>query len=157
MNEINSYDPVELLQQIEAKTSADVERALAVERPGLEEFKALLSPAAEQHLEAMAAKAHRVTQQRFGRTILLYAPIYISNECTNGCVYCGFNATNKVTRRTLTLDEVEREARILHDQGFRHILLVTGEAPKNSMTIISPPSPDGSVPCSVPSPSKSTR
>lgn len=130
LNEINSYNPVELLQQIEAKTSADVVRALAVERPGLEEFKALLSPAAEQHLEVMAAKAHRITQQRFGRTILLYAPIYISNECTNGCVYCGFNATNKVTRRTLTLDEVEREARILHDQGFRHILLVTGEAPK---------------------------
>ncbi|MBE0501041.1 MAG: 2-iminoacetate synthase ThiH [Desulfuromonadales bacterium] len=130
MNEINSYDSAELLQQIEAKTSSDVLRALSVERPDIEAFKALLSPAAEHYLEAMAAKAHRITQQRFGRTILLYAPLYISNECTNGCVYCGFNATNKVPRRTLTLDEVEREARILYDQGFRHILLVTGEAPK---------------------------
>ena len=87
LNEINRYDPAELLLQIEAKTSVDVQRALTVDRPGIEEFKALLSPAAEQHLEAMAAKAHRITQQRFGKTVLLYAPLYISNECTNGCLY----------------------------------------------------------------------
>ncbi len=130
LNTINQYDPQQLLTEIEAKTSADVQRALAVERVGIEDFKALLSPAAEQHLEALAHKAHRITQQRFGKTILLYAPLYISNECTNGCLYCGFNASNKVPRRTLTLDEVERDARILHEQGFRHILLVTGEAPK---------------------------
>jgi 2-iminoacetate synthase len=130
LESINQYDPKQLLAEIEVKTSDDVLRALSVDRLGLEEFKALLSPAAEQHLEAMAAKANRITQQRFGKTVLLYAPLYISNECTNGCVYCGFNATNKVPRRTLTLDEVERDARILHDQGFRHILLVTGEAPK---------------------------
>ena len=130
LNTINQYDPDQLLADIKAKTSADVQRALAVERVGIEEFKALLSPAAELHLEALANKAHRITQQRFGKTILLYAPLYISNECTNGCLYCGFNATNKVSRRTLTLDEVERDARILHNQGFRHILLVTGEAPK---------------------------
>lgn len=130
LNEITRYDSDQLLAEIEAKTSTDVQRALSVERVGIEEFKALLSPAAEPHLEALANKAHRITQQRFGKTILLYAPLYISNECTNGCLYCGFNATNKVPRRTLTLDEVERDARILHGQGFRHILLVTGEAPK---------------------------
>jgi 2-iminoacetate synthase len=68
--------------------------------------------------------------QRFGKTILMYAPLYLSNECTNGCRYCGFNARNTVPRRTLTLDEVANEARVLHERGFRHLLLVTGEAPK---------------------------
>lgn len=126
---INQYNPQQLLDEIDRKSSQDVERALAVERPTMEDFKALLSPAAENHLEALAAKAHRITKQRFGKTILLYAPLYISNECTNGCLYCGFNATNKVPRKTLSLDEVERDARVLHDQGFRHILLVTGESP----------------------------
>ena len=126
-NVINQYDPQQLLAEINQKSAQDVERALAVERLTLEDFKALLSPVAENYLEAMAAKAHRITQQRFGKTILLYAPLYISNECTNGCIYCGFNASNKVPRKTLSLDEVERDARILHDQGFRHILLVTGE------------------------------
>ena len=75
------------------------------------------------------ARRMRITRRRFGNTILLYAPIYISNECTNGCLYCGFNATNKVPRKTLTLDETEHEARVLHRHGFRHVLLVTGEAP----------------------------
>lgn len=126
---INQYDPHQLLAEIENKTPQDVERALSLERPGMDDFKALLSPAAEEHLETMAVRAQRITRQRFGKTILLYAPLYISNECTNGCLYCGFNAANKVPRRTLSLDEIEQDAQILHDQGFRHILLVTGEHP----------------------------
>lgn len=128
---INQYDPQQLLAEIEAKSAADVERALAVDKLSLEDFKALLAPAAEAYLEPLAAKAHRITRQRFGKTILLYAPIYLSNKCTNGCLYCGFNATNQVSRRTLTFDEIERDARVLHEQGFRHILLVTGEAPQS--------------------------
>ncbi|WP_298039131.1 2-iminoacetate synthase ThiH [uncultured Desulfuromonas sp.] len=127
---IDQYDPRQVQAQIEAKTAADVERALAAERPRPDDLMALLSPAAEGYLETMAAKAHKVTRQRFGNNILLYAPLYISNECNNGCRYCGFSATNKVPRRTLSLDEIEREAAVLHDQGFRHILLVTGELPK---------------------------
>ncbi|PLX73431.1 MAG: 2-iminoacetate synthase ThiH [Desulfuromonas sp.] len=127
---INQYDPQQLLTEIENKSVQDVDRALTMEKLQLEDFKALLSPAAEERLEEMAAKAHRITRQRFGNTILLYAPLYISNECTNGCIYCGFNAANKVPRKTLSLDEIERDARHLHDQGFRHILLVTGEHPK---------------------------
>ncbi len=129
LDQINQYDPQQVLASIEAKTAADVERALSVERLRPADLQALLSPAAEGYLEAMAQKAHRITRQRFGKTVLLYAPIYLSNECSNGCKYCGFNATNKVPRRTLTLDEIERDARVLHEQGFRHILLVTGEAP----------------------------
>ncbi|MDF1581524.1 MAG: 2-iminoacetate synthase ThiH [Desulfuromonadales bacterium] len=128
---INQYDPQQLLAEMEAKRAADVERALAVDKLSLEDFKALLAPAAEAYLEPLAAKAHRITRQRFGKTILLYAPIYLSNKCTNGCLYCGFNATNQVSRRTLTFDEIERDARVLHEQGFRHILLVTGEAPQS--------------------------
>lgn len=117
-------------ERIAGKTAADVERALVQERLRAEDLMALLSPAAEPFLESMAQKAHRLTVQRFGRNILLYAPLYLSNECVNGCLYCGFSAKNQVPRRTLSLDEIETEAQVLHDQGFRHILLVTGESPK---------------------------
>jgi 2-iminoacetate synthase len=129
LDEIGRHDPQQVLSAIESKTAADVERVLQIERLRPDDFMALLSPAAEGYIEAMAQKAHRTTQQRFGRTILLYAPIYLSNECSNGCVYCGFNATNKVPRKTLTVEEIEREAQVLHDLGYRHILLVTGEFP----------------------------
>lgn len=127
---INDYAPDAVRRQIQAKTLADVDRALALERLRPDDLMALLSPAAEQRLERMAQKAHQITRRRFGNTILLYAPIYLSNECSNGCLYCGFNASNQTPRKTLNLDEIEREARLLHGQGFRHILLVTGEAPK---------------------------
>lgn len=130
LDEIGKYDYDGVLARIEAKTATDVERALAAERLRPDDLMALLSPAAAGYLEAMAQRSHRSTVQRFGRTILLYAPLYISNECSNGCRYCGFNAHNKVPRRTLTLDEVEREALFLHRQGFRHLLLVTGELPR---------------------------
>lgn len=126
---IQSYQPRQVRAEIEAKTASDVQRALARERLDLDDFMALLSPAAGEQLEALAQKAHRITLQRFGRTVLLYAPLYLSNECHNGCLYCGFSQDNPVPRRTLSLDEIERDARILHSQGFRHILLLTGEAP----------------------------
>lgn len=127
---INQYDPRQVRESIESKTSSDVERALAAERLRPDDLQALLSPAAAPYLERMAERAHRLTLQRFGKNILLYAPLYLSNLCVNGCRYCGFSASNQVPRRTLTLDEVWTEAKVLHDQGFRHILLVTGEAPK---------------------------
>jgi 2-iminoacetate synthase len=128
LDEISQYDPQRLEVEIMAKTPADVERALAAGQIRLEEFKALLSPAAADYLEPLAQRAHRLTVQRFGKTILMYAPLYLSNECSNGCRYCGFNALNRMARRTLTMDEAEAEARVLHERGFRHLLLVTGEA-----------------------------
>lgn len=128
------YNLAEIEARIEAKRPADVEAALAAPQLGLEDFMALLSPAAAAYIEPMAQRAHRLTVQRFGKTILMYAPLYLSNECTNGCRYCGFNARNTVPRRTLTLDEAETEARVLHERGFRHLLLVTGEAPKSADT-----------------------
>ncbi len=127
---IKDYDPQQVQESIERKTAADVERALATERLRPDDLQALLSPAAAGYLEQMAARAHRLTLRRFGKNILLYAPLYISNLCTNGCRYCGFSASNQVPRRTLTLDEVWTEAKVLYDFGFRHILLVTGESPK---------------------------
>lgn len=84
----------------------------------------------EENLEGMAAEAQRLTRQYFGKTMRLFAPLYLSNECINNCQYCGFSRDNPILRVTLEVDEVEKEARHLLDQGFRNILLVAGEHPK---------------------------
>ncbi|PNU19387.1 2-iminoacetate synthase ThiH [Geothermobacter hydrogeniphilus] len=127
---IQQYTPARVEEAIAAMTAADVERALAAEYLSETDFMALLSEAAEDYLEPLAQKAHRITRRRFGNTILLYAPLYLSNECHNGCRYCGFSAGNKLPRRTLNADEIEADARVLAEQGLRHVLLLTGEAPK---------------------------
>ena len=126
---IKGFHPKDVEKLIESKGRRDVEHALRASRPDLDGFMALLSPAAEEYLEEMAQKAHAITVRRFGNIILLYAPLYISNECSNSCVYCGFNVTNNIPRKTLTLDEIEKEAEALHGHGFRHVLVLTGEAP----------------------------
>jgi 2-iminoacetate synthase len=105
----------------------DVDRALAARRPDLDDFAALLSPAAAARLEELAQLAHRRTVQRFGRTVRLYAPLYLSNECVSVCTYCGFSAGNQIARRTLSVAEVAAEGRELRRRGFRHVLLVSGE------------------------------
>lgn len=128
------YDLAAIEARIERMRPADVEAALAATHLGPDDFMALLSPAAAGYIEPLAQRAHRLTVQRFGKTILMYAPLYLSNECTNGCRYCGFNAHNQVPRRTLTLAEIEAEAKVLFERGFRHLLLVTGEAPKAADT-----------------------
>ncbi len=128
-DEFKKYDHKEVLDRILGKSAQDVERALQAERPSIEDFQALISPAAEKYLEPLAARSHQITRQRFGNNIQMYVPIYISNECTNGCVYCGFNCSNSVSRKTLTLEEIEKEALTLHRQEFRHVLVLTGEAP----------------------------
>ncbi len=125
---LEQYDKEELLAQIMGKTAADVENALCAEQRDMEDFKALISPAAVPYLENMAQLSHESTLRRFGNTIQMYAPIYMSNECSNGCVYCGFNSSNtNVVRKTLTLDEIEEEAKVLNQYGYRHVLLLTGE------------------------------
>src|SRR5207237_1863871 len=108
-------------------TPADVERALAQPRRRLHDFAALLSPAAALRLEDMARLAHETTVRRFGRTVHLFAPLYLSNECVSVCTYCGFSAGNEIARRTLDPEEVLDEARALLARGFRHLLLVSGE------------------------------
>lgn len=113
---------------IYAKTETDV--AAALQRPvrTLDDFKALISPAAKPFLEAMATQAQRDTLQRFGNNIQMYAPLYLSNECQNICTYCGFSLDNKLRRKTLNPLEIAQEAEALKTLGFRHVLLVTGEA-----------------------------
>lgn len=120
----------EVQQSIYAKTGADVERALGRQKRDMEDFKAMISPAAAPYLERMAQMSHRATQKRFGKTIQLYAPLYLSNECQNICTYCGFSLDNKIKRKTLSATEIIMEAEYLKAQGFEHVLLVTGEANK---------------------------
>ena len=115
---------------IQAKSAADVERALA--RPGhggLDDFMALISPAAAAYLEPMAQLSHRLTVERFGRGLQMYVPIYLSNFCANICTYCGFSAANKIPRRKLDDREILAEAAAVKAMGFDHLLLVTGEWP----------------------------
>src|SRR5437868_1967200 len=83
-------------------------------------------PAAGGHLEELAQAAHRTTVRRFGRTVRLFSPLYLSNECVSTCTYCGFSAGNDIARRTLTPEEVLAEGRELRRRGFRHVLLVAG-------------------------------
>ncbi len=110
-------------------TPADVEWALS-RSPGyyvLDRLLILVSPAAENYLEQMAQSAHQLTIQRFGRTIRLYAPLYLSNYCTNSCRYCGFNKEHKFERTRLTIDRALEEADVIASEGFRDILLVSSE------------------------------
>jgi 2-iminoacetate synthase len=118
-----------LQEQIRASTETDVRRSLRASHLHTADLAALLSPAADKHLEAMAVRAADITVMRFGRTTQIYAPLYVSSFCTNRCSYCGFSADNKIERRLLTLAEAEAEAMLLHQRGFNHILLVSGEAP----------------------------
>lgn len=120
-------------QEIASKTESDVKRALSKSKLDLHDLMALLSPAALPYLEVMAQRSQYFTQQRFGKTIQLYIPLYLSNACTNHCVYCGFNHNNKFTRITLDEAEIEKELLAIRELGnFQHLLLVTGESPKHA-------------------------
>jgi len=124
------HDFAQVADRIRATTSADVRRAL--DRAGrgctLDDFAALLSPAAAPHLEEMARLSHRLTVERFGRTMQLYAPLYLTNVCANICTYCGFSAQNRIPRKALDDAEIQAEGEALAALGFEHVLLVTGEA-----------------------------
>ncbi len=117
----------ELRRHIETATAADVDRALRADRRSLADFAALLSPPAAARIEDLAQAAHETTIRRFGRTVHLFAPLYLSNECVSSCTYCGFAAENEIARRTLTSAELLDEALELRTRGFRHLLLVAGE------------------------------
>ena len=124
----DSYHWNEVKGSIYAKTARDVELALNKSKRDLEDFKALISPAAAPYLESMALLSHRITQKRFGKTIQMYIPMYLSNECNNICTYCGFSFTNQIPRKTLTDQEILREVTYIKSKGYDNILLVTGEA-----------------------------
>ena len=109
-------------------TAADVRRALASENCSIEDFKALLSPAALPFLEEMAKKAKIETSKHFGNTVYLFTPLYIANYCENYCVYCGFNCYNDINRKKLGYDEIEHEMKVIADSGIEEILMLTGES-----------------------------
>ncbi|ELB2966896.1 2-iminoacetate synthase ThiH [Vibrio parahaemolyticus] len=117
----------DISMSIYAKTAQDVERALAKSKRDLEDFKALISPAAEPYLEQMAKISYSLTRKRFGNTMSLYIPLYLSNLCANACTYCGFSMENRIKRRTLNRDEVEAEIDAIKRMKFDSVLLVTGE------------------------------
>lgn len=133
MEQISSDIMEKVLEQMkeydyDSYTGADVRKALRAERCTIEDFKALLSPAALPYLEEMAKKAKRETSRHFGNTVYLFTPLYIANYCENYCVYCGFNCYNDIARKKLTKEEMEKEMKIIADSGMEEILILTGES-----------------------------
>lgn len=125
---LDTYSWDEVLKDIFSKTEKDVQHALQNPKRSMQDFMALISPAAKPYLEEMARQSRDLTRKRFGNTMQMYAPMYLSNECQNICTYCGFSLTNKIPRKTLTDTEIIKEAEFLKAKGYDHILLVTGEA-----------------------------
>jgi 2-iminoacetate synthase len=115
---------------IAAKTEQDVLRALQKEHCNVDDFMALISPAAEPYLEQMARLSRRYTEERFGRTVSMFIPLYLTNSCTNSCVYCGFHVANKMKRTILTPEEMVKEYEAIKQLGpFENLLIVTDENP----------------------------
>ena len=121
MEQMNFYD-------YNKYTAKDVKAALEHETCTVEDFKALLSPAAEPFLEEMAQRARLETSKHFGNTVYLFTPLYIANYCENYCVYCGFNCYNHIQRMKLTMEQIEHEMKVIADSGMEEILILTGES-----------------------------
>lgn len=121
MTQMNSYD-------YSVYTAKDVMAALEHESCSIDDLKALLSPAAEPFLEQMAQKARLETSKHFGNTVYLFTPLYIANYCENYCVYCGFNCYNHIKRMKLSMEQIEKEMKIIADSGMEEILILTGES-----------------------------
>ncbi len=125
LSQMNGYRP-------EQYTAEDVKAALEHDTCSIEDFKALLSPAAAAFLEHMAEKARLETGKHFGNTVYLFTPLYIANYCENYCVYCGFNCYNHIKRMKLSLEQAEHEMKVIADSGMEEILILTGESRSQS-------------------------
>lgn len=123
--EMNSYDA-------DIYTAKDVKEALAAETCSVDNFKALLSPAALPFLEEIAQKAQKETRKHFGNSVEIFTPLYIANYCENYCVYCGFNCHNKIKRAQLNAEEIEKEMQAIAETGLEEVLILTGESPNKS-------------------------
>ena len=121
MSQVASYD-------YQTYTEKDVKAALEHRICSVEDFKALLSPAAEPFLEQMAERARWETSKHFGNTVYLFTPLYIANYCENYCVYCGFNCYNHINRMKLNMEQIEKEMKVIADSGMEEILILTGES-----------------------------
>lgn len=126
--EIQKYRNFDFDEFFKNVTDSKIESILFKDRISREDFLALLSPKAEKYLEPMARKAREISIRNFGRSIVLYTPMYIANYCTNKCIYCGYNVENKIVRKKMTYEEIDREARAISQTGLRHIILLTGES-----------------------------
>jgi len=125
LSEMKNYDYLKY-------TAKDVRAALEHESCTIEDFKALLSPAAEPFLEQMAERARMETSKHFGNTVYMFTPLYIANYCENYCVYCGFNCYNNISRMKLNMEQIEHEMKIISDSGMEEILILTGESRSQS-------------------------
>ena len=123
--EMNSYDA-------DIYTAKDVKEALAAETCSVDNFKALLSPAALPFLEEIAQKAQKETRKHFGNSVAIFTPLYIANYCENYCVYCGFNCHNKIKRAQLNAEEIDQEMQAIAETGLEEVLILTGESPNKS-------------------------
>lgn len=137
MEQINSDIREKILSAMESYDynsymADDVKSALEHERCTVEDFKALLSPAAEPFLEQMAEKARLETRKHFGNTVYLFTPLYIANYCENYCVYCGFNCYNDIKRMKLNMEQIEKEMQVIAESGMEEILILTGESRSKS-------------------------
>lgn len=121
MSQMKSYD-------YSKYTARDVRLALEHETCTLEDFKALLSPAAEPFLEQMAQRAKIETSKHFGNNVYIFTPIYIANYCENYCIYCGFNCYNHIKRMKLSMEQIEKEMKVIAESGMEEILILTGES-----------------------------
>jgi len=129
LNQFQQHSWQGMTDRIYNKNETDVEMALAKQGiRDLDDFCALVSPAATPYLELMVQKSHDLTRKRFGNTTQLYIPLYLSNECHNICTYCGFSVDNKIKRLTLNHEQIMAEVEEIKSHGFEHLLLVTGEA-----------------------------
>lgn len=129
-DEILKIDLQALTDKIYFASYKDVETALNKDNLNHNDLAALLSPVARKYLEPMALKSREITLRRFGKTIKLYAPLYVSNSCVNSCVYCGFNRKNSIPRIDLTSVEIEKESEIIAKTGIKNVILVSGDSPK---------------------------
>ena len=129
-DEIQKISWDETTEKIYSKTETDVKRALGKQRCDIDDFMAMISPAAAPFLEQMAFLSRKYTMERFGKTVSMFIPLYITNSCTNSCVYCGFHIQNKMARTILTEEQIENEYKAIKKIApFENILLVTGENP----------------------------
>lgn len=126
-NTLSNINMTDLNALIYNSGTKDVEQALGKDILNDKDLAALLSPAASGYLETMALKAREITLRRFGKTIKLYTPLYLSNSCVNSCVYCGFNRKNNIPRIDLTLPQIERELKIIAETGIKNVILVSGD------------------------------
>ncbi|MEE1025637.1 MAG: 2-iminoacetate synthase ThiH, partial [Acutalibacteraceae bacterium] len=137
MEKINSDVCQNVLEQMNSfdyskYTPQDVKAALEHQNCSIEDFKALLSPAAEPFLEQMARRASTETSKHFGNTVYLFTPLYIANYCENYCVYCGFNCYNHINRMKLNMEQIEKEMKVIAHSGMEEILILTGESRSKS-------------------------